>query len=160
MPTTDQAPGRTITLAMLVLFFLLSFAAASTGYFFPPGEWYASLTRPAFAPPDWLFGPVWTLLYVMIAVAGWLVWRSQGWASPLIALWLVQMGLNALWTPIFFGLNMPGLALIEMVMLWMAIAACVVSFQRHVPAAGWLMLPYLVWVSFALLLNIGFWWLN
>jgi translocator protein len=147
-------------MAALLVFLLLSFSAASTGYIFPPGEWYASLNRPAFAPPNWLFGPVWTVLYILIAVAGWLIWRAQGWRSPLLALWLVQMGLNALWTPIFFGLNMLGLALIEIIMLWIAIASCVVAFHRQVAIASWLMLPYLAWVSFALLLNAGFWWLN
>jgi translocator protein len=156
----DRRHGRPATVAALLLFLLLSFAAASTGYFFPPGEWYASLNRPAFAPPNWLFGPVWTVLYVLIAVSGWLVWRAQGWRSPLLVLWLVQMGLNALWTPIFFGLNLLGLALIEMAMLWIAIAACVVTFHRPAPLASWLMLPYLAWVSFALILNAGFWWLN
>jgi translocator protein len=144
----------------LLVFLLLSFSAASTGYFFPPGEWYAALSRPAFAPPNWLFGPVWTVLYILIAIAGWLVWRARGWRSSLLVLWLVQMGLNALWTPIFFGLNMLGLALAEIVMLWIAIASCVVCFHRQVPVASWLMLPYLAWVSFALLLNAGFWWLN
>lgn len=159
MPTERAGPDLRSVLGLLV-FLLLSFSAASMGYFFPAGAWYASLNQPAFAPPDWLFGPVWTVLYVLIAVAGWLVWRAQGWRSPLLALWLVQMGLNALWMPIFFGLNMLGLALVEIIMLWIAIAACVVSFHRQASVASWLMLPYLAWVSFALLLNAGYWWLN
>lgn len=157
---TEHRRSGLRAIGALLLFFLLSFAAASTGYFFPPGDWYASLSRPAFAPPNWVFGPVWTVLYILIAIAGWLVWRAQGWRSPLLALWLVQMGLNALWTPIFFGLNQLGLALAEIIMLWIAIATCVVAFHRPVPLASWLMLPYLAWVSFALLLNAGFWWLN
>lgn len=159
MPT-DRNLKAVPTWAALLVFLLLSFSAAATGYFFPPGDWYAELNRPAFAPPNWLFGPVWTVLYILIAGAGWLVWQARGWRSPLLVLWLVQMGLNALWTPIFFGLNMLGLALAAMVMLWIAIAACVVGFHRQVPLASWLMLPYLAWVSFALILNAGFWWLN
>jgi len=145
---------------VLVVFLLLSFAAAATGFFFPPGPWYETLNRPVFAPPNWLFGPVWTTLYILIAIAGWLIWRRVGWRSGLITLWLIQMGLNALWTPLFFGLNLLGLALVEMGMLWIAIGACVMSFYRVSPAASWLMMPYLAWVTFAFILNLGFWWLN
>ncbi len=146
--------------AALLIFLLLSFSASLTGYFFPPGEWYANLNRPAFAPPNWLFGPVWTLLYVLIALAGWLVWRQVGWQSRLVALWGVQMLLNALWTPLFFGLNWKGVAAIEMALLWVVILGCMAAFRHVSPLASWLMAPYLIWVSFALLLNLGFWWLN
>jgi translocator protein len=162
MSTVTRAHARPAAAAALglVVFLLLAFSASATGYFFPPGEWYAGLTRPAFAPPNWVFGPVWTALYLMIAVAGWLVWRRAGWRSRPVALWLVQMALNALWTPLFFGLNWMGLAALEMALLWIAIVACVVSFRPVSPAASWLMLPYLAWVSFALVLNIALWWLN
>jgi translocator protein len=145
---------------LLPVFLLLSFVAAATGYFFPPGEWYASLHRPSFAPPSWLFGPVWTVLYVLIALAGWLVWRQAGWRSQAMALWLTQLGLNALWTPLFFGLHWLGLALLEMAVLWLVLLACMRAFWRVHPAAGAMLLPYLAWISFAWVLNAGFWWLN
>jgi len=144
----------------LPVFFAISFAAAAGGILFPPGEWYAALERPPFAPPNWLFGPVWTLLYALIAVSGWLVWRRSGWRSRPIALWLLQMTLNALWTPLFFGLNWMGAAAIEMALLWLSILVCVIVFRRVSRPAGWLMVPYLAWVGFAFVLNLGFWWLN
>jgi len=158
----DQASqiSKARGLAALSVFLVLSFAAAGTGYFFPPGQWYGELQRPEFAPPNWVFGPVWTTLYILIALAGWLVWRQTGPRSGLIALWLVQMGLNALWTPLFFGLHWLGLALVEMALLWVAIAACVLRFRPVSPAAAWLMMPYLAWVTFAFALNLGFWSLN
>ncbi len=165
MNSTDHAtvPGSgrgTRGIAGLIVFLILSSGAAAAGFFFPPGPWYDTLDRPAFAPPNWVFGPVWTTLYILIGVAGWLVWRRVGWRSRLVTLWLVQMGLNALWTPLFFGLNLLGLALVEMALLWIAIAACVMSFYRVSPIASWLMMPYLAWVTFAFILNLGFWWLN
>jgi tryptophan-rich sensory protein len=145
---------------ILPLFLLLSFAAAASGALFPPGAWYAGLERPSFAPPNWLFGPVWTTLYVLIAVSGWLVWREVGWRSREMALWGAQMLLNALWTPLFFGLNWLGVALIEMALLWLAILMCVLLFWRVRALAGALLVPYLAWVGFAWVLNAGFWWLN
>ncbi|MGY6587354.1 MAG: TspO/MBR family protein [Wenzhouxiangella sp.] len=145
---------------MLGLFLLISFSAASTGYFFPPGEWYASLERPFFAPPNWLFGPVWTVLYILIAIAGWLLWQRQGLWSVAMRWWWAQMLLNALWTPLFFGWNLLGLALVEMALLWLAIAMTIRFGYRVRPLAAWLLAPYLAWVSFAWVLNAGFWWLN
>jgi len=148
------------SIAAFAVFFVLCFAASSMGIFFGPGEWYDSLNRPSFAPPDWLFGPVWTLLYIMIALSGWLVWRRVGWGSSLIKLWLIQLALNALWPPLFFGLQMPGVALAEMGLFWIAIAACIMHFRPVSNVAAWLLLPYLAWVTFAFVLNMGFWWLN
>ena len=144
----------------LLLFIILSFAAAAGGALFPPGAWYAELSRPAFAPPNWVFGPVWTLLYLMIAIAGWLVWRVTGWRSRPMALWGAQLALNALWTPLFFGLHWLGVALLEMTALWLVILLTVRTFFRVSRPAGVLMVPYLAWVSFAWVLNLGFWWLN
>jgi translocator protein len=144
----------------LPVFFVLSFAAAAMGAMFPPGAWYAALDRPFYAPPNWLFGPVWTTLYIMIAVAGWMIWRRVGWRSGEMGLWGAQLMLNALWTPLFFGLNLLGVALLEMALLWLAIVFCVRAFWRVHPLAGVLLVPYLAWVSFAWVLNLGFWWLN
>ena len=127
-----------------------------------PGEWYASLNKPSWNPPAWIFGPVWTLLYTMMAVAAWLVWRRGGFAvhrKPL-ACFLVQLALNAAWTPLFFGLHQPGWAFAEIVLLWLAIVATLAAFWRvHRPAA-WLLVPYLAWVSFATFLNFTLWQMN
>ena len=120
---------------------------------------YRSYDQPFFAPPSWLFGPVWTVLYVMIAVAGWMVWREVGWGREL-TLWTVQLLLNLAWTPLFFGADLLGWALVEIVVLWVLIAATIVAFGRVSRRAAWLMVPYLAWVSFATALNASIWWLN
>lgn len=138
------------------------FAAAWVGAHFPPGEWYEGLMKPALTPPGWVFGPVWTLLYTMMGVAAWLVWKRQGYAAASRSLWLflLQLGLNALWSYLFFGLKNPGLALLDIVALWLAILTTLIAFFRHHRPAGQLLLPYLLWVSFAVYLNLQFWRLN
>lgn len=156
----DHGGRRPASGVALAIFLLLGFAAASTGYFFRPGEWYDNLNTPAFAPPDWLFGPVWSMLYVFMATSAWLVWRQLGWGSVLIRLWLLQLALNALWMPLFFGLHLIGPALIEIGLLWAAIAVCIFRFQPVSSIASWLLVPYLAWVTFAFALNLGYWWLN
>jgi tryptophan-rich sensory protein len=141
---------------------LLCFAAASPGAVFMPGEWYAALKKPAWNPPGWIFGPVWTALYTMMAVAAWLVWRRGGWKEqrrPLL-IFLSQLALNALWTPLFFGLHRPGVAFAEIVLLWLAIVATVAAFRPVNRGAAWLLVPYLAWVSFAAVLNGTLWRLN
>ena len=126
-----------------------------------PG-WYRTLSRPAIAPPDWVFGPVWTLLYALMAIAAWRVWESV--ASPLrtwgLALFLVQLILNFAWSLIFFRQHAIGAALVEVVVLWVAIGVTTLVFSRVSPAAAWLMAPYLAWVTFATVLNAAFWRLN
>jgi translocator protein len=144
----------------LVAFLLLAFVPAAIGAFFPAPGYYAELTTPEWAPPDWLFGPVWTALYVLIGLAAWLVWRSAGihpWAH---GLWLVQLVLNGAWTPLFFGLQQPAVALVGIAALWLAIVATIVAFWRIRPLAGAILLPYLAWVSFATALNVEIWRLN
>lgn len=121
--------------------------------------WYPSLTAPPGTPPNWVFPLVWTTLYVMIGVAGWLVWRRSGAARPL-RLWGWQLAANALWTAAFFGLHNPPLALAVMVVLLVLIGITMQSFARLNRAAMWLMLPYVAWTAFAAYLNAGFWWLN
>ena len=118
---------------------------------------YASLRQPSWAPPSWLFGPVWTVLYAMIAVSGWLVWRRVGWTRAL-TVYAVQLAVNAAWTPIFFGFGRYGLALIDIVLLWVLIGATVWLFRPVSRAAAALLLPYWAWVTFATALN-GFIWL-
>ena len=126
-----------------------------------PG-WYRTLARPAIAPPDWVFGPVWTLLYAMMAIAAWQVWESA--ASPLrtwgLALFLVQLILNFAWSLIFFRQHDLGAALAEVVVLWVAIGVTALVFSRVSPAAAWLMATYWAWVTFAAVLNAAFWRLN
>jgi tryptophan-rich sensory protein len=125
--------------------------------------WYASLQKPIFSPPNWLFGPVWTLLYLSMAVAVWLVWRERGFAGGAalpLTLFAAQLALNALWSIIFFGWRRPDLALVEIFFLWAAIFSTILSFRRISPSAAWLMWPYLLWVTFAAFLNLSIWRLN
>ncbi len=124
--------------------------------------WYATLEKPSWNPPGYVFGPVWTTLYLMMAVAAWLVWRPAGFKTatlPLV-LFAVQLVLNVAWSWIFFGLHQPGWAFVEIVFLWLAIVATIVAFLRCSRAAGWLLVPYLAWVSFASVLNYAIWQLN
>jgi tryptophan-rich sensory protein len=138
------------------------FLAASPGAVFVPGEWYAALKKPVWNPPAWIFGPVWTVLYILMAVAAWLVWRRGGFPAhrKSLTLFLTQLVLNAAWTVLFFGLHQPGFAFIEMVALWLAIAATLAAFWQLSHAAGWLLAPCLAWVSFAAALNFALWRLN
>jgi translocator protein len=140
-------------------FLLLTFCAPLAGMFSPPGDWYASLAKPSWNPPGWLFGPVWTVLYGMMAVAAWLVWRRQGWCRAL-GIYLAQLLLNAAWTPIFFGAHEIGWALAEIIVLWVAILCTLLAFLRVSKPAGWMLVPYLAWVSFAAFLNFTLWRMN
>jgi tryptophan-rich sensory protein len=144
----------------LIGFIGAAFLAAASGFIAPPGDWYASLDRPPYAPPDWVFGPVWTLLYFLMAISAWLIWRRVGLRHPAMLAWGIQLILNASWTPIFFGLNLLGWALIQLSVLWLAIVVCVREFGRIDRTSARLLWPYLAWVSFAWVLNLGFWWLN
>lgn len=143
----------------LIPFVLSCFIAASTGILFPPGDWYERLSKPSWQPPKWLFAPVWTTLYVMIAISGWRAWSTAG-LSLGLAVFALQLALNAAWTPIFFGLHRPGLAFVEIVFLWLCIAATILLFTPVDPVAAALLVPYLGWVSFAAFLNFTIWRLN
>jgi tryptophan-rich sensory protein len=148
----------------LGLFYLACFLAAGLGSLFTMvsvGSWYAGLAKPSWNPPGWVFGPVWTVLYALMAVAGWLVWRRGGSESRLALRWFaVQLVLNVGWSAVFFGLQMPGLAVLEIVLLWLAIAATLMTSWRVSRLAGILFVPYLLWVSFAAVLNFAIWRLN
>jgi translocator protein len=120
---------------------------------------YNSLAQPSWAPPTWLFGPVWTILYAMIALAGWLVWRRTGWTTAL-TVYAVQLFLNAIWTPLFFGAGQYGLALVDIVLLWASIAALIALFRPISRAATLLLVPYLLWVTYATALNAAIWSMN
>ena len=138
---------------------LVTFCAPLAGMFSPPGYWYASLHKPEWNPPSWIFGPVWTALYLMMAVAAWMVWRRDGWRR---ALWLyfTQLALNAAWTPVFFGAREIGWAFVVILALWVAILVTLQAFLRVSRAAASLLLPYLAWVFFAALLNFTLWRMN
>lgn len=122
-------------------------------------ETYDALDRPFFAPPAWLFGPVWTVLYVMIALSGWLVWREVGWDRAM-SVYAVQLVLNALWTPLFFAGDLYGVALLEISVLLVTIGATVALFRNRSKTAALLLLPYAAWVAFATALNAAIWALN
>lgn len=149
----------------LILWVALCLAVAWTGSLMTrpviPG-WYAALVKPSWTPPSWVFGPVWTTLYVLMGVAAWLVWRRFGFAGAAVplALFLTQLALNAAWSPLFFGLKMLGAAFADIILLWLAIAATLIAFWRVVPAAGWLLVPYLAWVTYATALNWAIWRAN
>lgn len=149
----------------LVLFVAVCLGVAAMGSVATvPGVegWYATLNKPPWTPPGWIFGPVWTLLYIAMAVAAWLVWRPQGWSGAKVPLTLfgVQLALNLAWSWLFFGLRSPGLGLADIILLWVAIAATLVVFWRRSKLAGALFVPYLAWVTFASGLNYSIWRLN
>ena len=126
--------------------------------------WYPTLVKPGFNPPNWLFAPVWTLLYIMMGVAAGLVWNRIDYEKELVKkallFFVIQLGLNALWSYLFFGLQNPLLALIEIVLLWLMIYETYLKFRKIDTLAGYLFIPYLLWVSFAGILNANIWWLN
>lgn len=125
--------------------------------------WYTTLERPTITPPNWVFGPTWILLYVLMGIALFLVWR-KGLQAPGVRIALILFGLqlilNTVWSVIFFGLHNPGAALMEIALLWCAIIATMIAFVRVSKPAVWLLVPYIAWVSFAAYLNYSFWVLN
>jgi benzodiazapine receptor len=148
----------------LVAWLLLSFAASAVGAIasIQAKSFYSQLAQPAWAPPPSVFGPVWTVLYALMAVAAWLVWRSGGFRANRIALSLFcgQLVLNAVWSWLFFAWHLGALAFADIAFLWVLILACLVSFWRVRPLAGALLIPYLLWVSFASALNYSLWQIN
>ena len=155
-------PGTRQSAVALAGWLGLTFAAALVGGYFMPGEWYAGLKKPSWNPPNWIFGPVWTTLYAMMAVAAWLAWKRGGWAGQrsALAMFLVQLLLNALWSPFLFGMKSPGLAFVDLMLLWLAVLVTLVTFWRTTPLAGLLLVPYLAWITFAGALNFTLWQLN
>ena len=143
----------------LLVFFLLMVATGTSGVFFQPGEWYRGLRKPNWTPPNWLFGPVWTVLYVMIAIAGWLVWRGAP-AGIAIWLWGLQLAVNFAWSGLFFGMRRMDLAFYDVVLLWVLIAGFIVAASSISATAALLFVPYLVWVTIAATLNWTVWRMN
>jgi len=142
---------------------LFSFAAALPGPIAPPGDWYQSLAKPDWTPPGWVFPVVWTTLYAMMGTAAWLVWRrrtAEDRARVALSLFVIQLALNAAWTPMFFGAEQILAALIIIVALWFAILATMLAFRKVSGAAALLLLPYLAWVTIAAILNFEIWRMN
>jgi len=157
LPVAKQALG-------LVGWLVVTFAAAAVAGVASAGAgtFYRELVRPDWAPPAWLFGPVWTVLYVLIGVAAWLVWRAHGFrrAATALVLFVVQLAANALWTWLFFVWHQGGLAFAEILLLWVLVAGTVVAFRPLHSLAAALLLPYLAWVTFACALTFSVWRLN
>jgi len=143
---------------------LLSFAAAAIGSIasIQAAAFYRQLAQPSWAPPSSVFGPVWSLLYALMGIAAWLVWREGGWRRQrgALGLFVLQLAVNALWSWLFFGWHRGALAFADIVLLWLLIVATVIGFWRVRPLAGALLLPYLGWVGFATALNYAVWHLN
>ena len=145
-----------------LVFFALNFATACSGAVFTPGAWYESLAKPWWRPPNWLFAPAWSVLYLLIAISGFLVWRDVGLSGAIgpLALYVGSLMLNAAWSGVFFGMKRPDLAFYELIALWLSIAAMIVVFMPLQQTAAWLLVPYLAWVTFAGALNFAIWRLN
>ena len=137
-------------------------AASSAGVWDVGGTWYQSLNQPSFTPPTWLFGPVWTILYLMIAIVAYRIAYAEDtpWKHPALALWVLQIVLNTLWTPVFFGAKNLGGSMIYIGLLWGAICLLIWITRKVDKLSSLLLIPYLVWVRFASVLNFAFWELN
>lgn len=164
-PALPPRSGGPVTAALVLLgFFLVVTVVAAVGGVAASdaGRDYQALQRPGWAPPPWLFGPVWTVLYATIAVAGWLVWRRTSWrrARAAFTAYGLQLLLNAVWTPLFFRWGLLGTAAADIALLWLSVLATIVLFARHSRLGAALLLPYLAWVGFAGALNIAIWTLN
>jgi benzodiazapine receptor len=149
---------------VLILFFAICLGAGGFGSFFTTSsvrDWYPRLRKPPGTPPNWVFGPVWTTLYVLMAVSAWLVWRQYGrGALPALLIFFAQLALNVSWSAIFFGSRLPGVAFAEIVVLWLAIGFNIFVFYLLLPVSALLLVPYLLWATYAAYLNFGIWRLN
>lgn len=166
LPPSRPALTGVWSFAALLVCIFASFAAAGLGNLLSPGggdsQWYAKLAKPTWTPPGYIFGPVWTALYLMMAVAAWRVWRADGLREARLPLGLFAIHLlfNAAWTAIFFGMHRPGFAFVDIIVLWVLIALTTLLFWTRDRIAAALMLPYLAWVTFASVLNAAIFWMN
>ena len=152
-----------MSIPLFLTYLAACLAAGATGALFQPGDWYRSLKKPTWTPPDWLFPVAWTTLYLCLSVSAARVAGLAGTdpaSGPALAFWALQIALNTLWTPVFFGLRRMGTGLVVLVLLWLAVAATLIAFWRVDLVAGLLFLPYLAWVSVAGALNFTVWRLN
>ncbi|HAR95879.1 MAG TPA: sensory protein [Deltaproteobacteria bacterium] len=156
--------SKAVQIAGLVGWLAVSFTASAIGAVasLQAGSFYIHLVRPDWAPPPSIFGPVWTALYALMGVAAWLVWRADGFrpAKGALTLFFIQLALNASWSWLFFRCHHGALAFLDILLLWLLIVATLVAFWRIRPVAGVLIIPYLLWVSFASVLNYSLWQLN
>lgn len=148
-----------MSIVALAPFIVAVLLMAFTGAIFKPGAWYETLQKPFWTPPDWVFPVVWSILYIFIGIAGWLVWQVAGW-SLAIAVWGLQLLLNGAWSWLFFGLRRMDLAFADVTMLWLCIAAFIILAWPISTTAAFLFMPYLVWVSIAAALNLTVWRMN
>ncbi|NDC58056.1 MAG: tryptophan-rich sensory protein [Alphaproteobacteria bacterium] len=145
----------------LAVSFIVAFAAASTGAAFRPGAWYAALRKPSWTPPNWAFPVVWSVLFTAMAVSAWLVWETAGAAAlPALALYGAHLAVNAVWSVLFFGLKRLDWAMVEVICLWLMIAAVIAAFAPLSLTAALLLAPYLLWVTIAATLNFALLRLN
>lgn len=148
----------------LIISLILPQIAGGLGAFFTISSvqsWYLTINKPSFNPPSWVFGPTWTILYVLMGIACFLIWRtSHPQKNKFLRLFALQLVLNALWSPAFFGMESPALGLMVIVPLWAMILICILEFKKSSTLASKLMVPYFLWVSFASVLNFSIWWLN
>jgi translocator protein len=146
---------NTPAIIALAVFIALNLAAAASGAVFRPGDWYASLDKPSWVPPNWAFPLVWSVLYAMITASGWLVWQQAGWSAlPALSIYVLSLVLNAAWSGLFFGQRRMDLAMIDVVLLWLSIAAVIALFWPIRALAALLLVPYLAWVTVASALNL------
>lgn len=150
---TPPFNGAAMALGATV-FIGLTLAAAYSGSQFMPGDWYDTIAKPSWTPPSWVFGPVWGLLYILIAAAGFIAWW-RGAGSAAIATWVLAIVLNGLWSPVFFGAEQPLAGLVVIGLMWLAIVLFIARTWTKARGAAWLFVPYLLWVSYALSLNAG-----
>ena len=165
MQTNQQQLSTGLQWIALALFLVICLGTAGLGAVVTDlsvRDWYATLEKPSWNPPNWLFGPVWTTLYIGMAIAAWLVWRQRGLGEGWLPLTLfgIQLTLNAIWSALFFGFRSPGAAFAEIILLWLAILATIIAFARYSTWAAALLIPYLAWVSFATVLNWTLWRMN
>ena len=144
---------------VLLLFMDIALGVGALGILFLPGPWYAALNKPPWTPPDRWFGPIWAALYVFMSIAAWLVWSERYHRARNVSLlaYAVQLLINALWVPVFFGAKSIGAALFVIVALWLSVAWTLREFSRVKPAAAWLLVPYIAWVTLAVALNLSIW---
>lgn len=157
-----QKDNPLCNILVLVFWLVLSAIVAWVGATFQSGEWYLQLNKPSWTPPGWLFGPVWTYLYITMAVAVWLVWKRGGWSrnSFALSLYVVQLVFNGLWSWIFFGEHLIGIALIDIILLLITIVTVMILFWKRNRIAGLLFVPYVLWGAFASVLNFRIWQIN
>jgi translocator protein len=163
---SDNRSKPFFRISIMILWIGLCYMVAWAGAQVSPGiaspDWYNSLIKPSWNPPNWLFGPVWTILYTLMGISAWMVWKDHGFkgAKAALGFFFVQLLLNGLWSQIFFGMQQPGWAFFEIFFLLAAILATTYLFFMKNRIAGWLMVPYVLWIGFATALNGAIWVMN